>query len=237
MEKGAKITYETLFDLLRNEKNREELQAIDKEFFSTFIEYIQDKEKLVSDNSDNQLFSGLEREKTTKQLDNAKKLIKELYERREKKILNMAMIASRTGGLLDKSSLLPEEEQLFVRMSAMLENFKSDILYRLLGGNMPKIRAEAQMGAAADPLIGGGTATAAGLGLVGQQGGSAQAAHAYNPQPAKDAVMVRFVHAVPKFIGKELEVYGPFEEEDIANLPKQLADILISKGRAELIQA
>jgi DNA replication initiation complex subunit (GINS family) len=232
MEKGAKITYETLFDLLRNEKNREELQAIDKEFFGTFIEYIQDKEKLVSDNSDNQLFSGLEREKTTKQLDNAKKLIKELYERREKKILNMAMIASRTGGLLDKSSLLPEEEQLFERMSAMLESFKSDILYRLLGGNMPKIRADAKMGVTADLGTGSSSGMAAGLGA-----GAEQAIHAHTSSQSKDAVMIRFIHAVPKFVGRELEIYGPFEEEDIANLPKQIADILITKGRAELIQA
>jgi DNA replication initiation complex subunit (GINS family) len=233
MEKGAKITYETLFDLLRNEKNREELQAIDKDFFATFIEYIQDKERLVSDNSDNQLFSGLEREKTTKQLDNAKKLIKELYERREKKILNMAIIASRTGGLLDKSGLLPEEEQLYERMSSMLENFKNDILYRLLGGNMPKIRADAMVGMAEGSLNDSSGTIASG----GHGSGSEQAARISTSPQSKDAVMVRFVHAVPKFVGKELEVYGPFEEEDIANLPKQIADILIGKGRAEIIQA
>jgi len=47
---------------------------------------------------------------------------------------------------------------------------------------------------------------------------------------------VRFLYAVPKFVGKELEEYGPFEEEDIANLPSDIADILIGKGRVEEIK-
>ena len=45
--------------------------------------------------------------------------------------------------------------------------------------------------------------------------------------------VVRFLHAVPKFMGKELEVYGPFDEEDVASLPIDIADLLIKKGRVE----
>ena len=41
---------------------------------------------------------------------------------------------------------------------------------------------------------------------------------------------------MPKFVGRDLEVYGPFEEEDIANLPGEIADILILKNRAEEIK-
>jgi DNA replication factor GINS len=217
MDKGNKITYETLFDLLRNEKNREELQPLDRSFYVDLIEYINDKESLVRDSSQNTLFSAVEREKTLKQLDNTKKLVKELYERREKKILNLAMISSRAGGVLDKSALLPEEQKLFERLSQMLEAFKNDVLYRLLGGNLPELKeAPAQAREEAGPPSAG-------------------------PKPAsastKDTLLVRFLHPVPKFVGSELEIYGPFEQEDIANLPKQIAEILISKGRAEVIQA
>ena len=48
--------------------------------------------------------------------------------------------------------------------------------------------------------------------------------------------LIRFIHAVPKFVGKDLEDYGPFEEEDIANLPAEIADVLIIKGRVEEIK-
>ena len=41
---------------------------------------------------------------------------------------------------------------------------------------------------------------------------------------------------MPKFVGPELEEYGPFEEEDIANLPAEIADVLISKAKADEIK-
>ena len=47
---------------------------------------------------------------------------------------------------------------------------------------------------------------------------------------------MRFLHQVPKFVGPELEEYGPFGEEDIANLPAEVADVLINKGKAEEIR-
>ncbi len=223
MDQANKLTYELLFDMLRNEKNREELQALDKNFFSDLTEYIKDKERLIRDNSDSQLFSGLEREKTMKQLDNAKRLIKDLYERREKKVINLAMISSRTGGLLDKSAMLMEEQKLFERLSQMLEEFRNDILYRVMGGSMPELRERE----ASSPIMAQPQASDRLPGAPGSPQASAS---------GKEAVLVRFTHSVPKFIGKELEVYGPFESDDIANLPKQIADILVSKGRAELMK-
>jgi len=48
--------------------------------------------------------------------------------------------------------------------------------------------------------------------------------------------LIRFIYSVPKFLGHYLEVYGPFEEDDTANLPEEIADILIKKGRAEEIK-
>ncbi|MEK6614689.1 MAG: hypothetical protein AABZ32_01045, partial [Bacteroidota bacterium] len=48
-------------------------------------------------------------------------------------------------------------------------------------------------------------------------------------------ISVRFIKPVPKFLGPELESYGPFEPEDIASLPSQIARILVGKGRAERI--
>lgn len=225
MDSANKLTYELLFDMLRNEKNREELQAIDKSFFADLTDYIQDKERLIRDNSDNQLFSGLEKEKTIKQLDNAKRLIKELYERREKKVLNLAMIGSRTGGLLDKSSMLPEEQKLFDTLSGLLEGFRNDVLYRILAGNLPELKERApnqQIGIT-------GASESLKPSFSGQSNVAAQ-------HKEGDTLLVRFIHSVPKFIGKELEVYGPFEADDIANLPSQIADILVSKGRAELMK-
>ena len=54
--------------------------------------------------------------------------------------------------------------------------------------------------------------------------------HYNDKNEAKNTKLVRFLHTVPKFVGKELEEYGPFAEEDIANLPLEIADLLIERG-------
>lgn len=49
-------------------------------------------------------------------------------------------------------------------------------------------------------------------------------------------VRVRFCDRVPEVTGVDLEVYGPFEEGDTAEIPKDNADILIARGKAETIE-
>jgi hypothetical protein len=51
----------------------------------------------------------------------------------------------------------------------------------------------------------------------------------------KEGQMVRFLEAVPSFVGENMEVFGPFESEDVANLPKKICEILIKNKRAEEI--
>ena len=41
------------------------------------------------------------------------------------------------------------------------------------------------------------------------------------------------MQAIPQFVGDDLEVYGPFESEDISNLPTRVAEVLIKNNRAE----
>ena len=49
----------------------------------------------------------------------------------------------------------------------------------------------------------------------------------------EETKLVRFLHSIPKFIGDDLNIYGPFEAEDISNLPEKVADVLVDKKRAE----
>ncbi len=48
--------------------------------------------------------------------------------------------------------------------------------------------------------------------------------------------LVRFLTPTPKFIGDDLNVYGPYDEEDIAALPTRVANVLIKKNRVEQIK-
>lgn len=44
---------------------------------------------------------------------------------------------------------------------------------------------------------------------------------------------IKILKNLPKFVGTDLKVYGPFKEGDIAELPEKEAQLLVSRGIAE----
>ena len=203
------ITYETLFELLKRERERPDLQRLEPAFFSDTISYIKDKKKILEAKSDS-VFAPEERKKTERQLENICKILKELYERREKKIINLALDKSRTqSNLIDTTSLLKEEKVFFDSATNLLDNYRNAILYAVLNEKMPFMKD-----------------------LEEKKPSESFRSALELKKPTK---IVRFTHKVPRFVGSELEEYGPYNEEDIGTLPPEIADVLINKGKAEEI--
>src|SRR3990167_2950499 len=209
MPQEVVITYETLFELLQREKERTDLQKLEPTFFNDVIGYIKDKKKIIEAKNDS-MFANEERRKTERQLENIYKIIKELYERREKKIISIALDRSRTkSSLIDTTALLKEEKVIFDALASLLDNYRDAILYSVLNEKMPFMQpAEIKPKEEFRPAI----------------------------ELKKPTRLLRFTSHVPKFVGTELEEYGPFGEEDIANLPSEIADVLIGKGKADEIK-
>lgn len=204
------ITYETLFELLQRERDRSDLQKLEPTFFSDVIGYIKDKKKILDSKADS-VFANEEKRKTERQLENIHKILKELYERREKKIIGLALDKSRTkSSLIDTSPLLKEEKIIFDTLSGLLDNYRESILHSVLKEEQPFMR----------PL---------------QEKVKEDFKTALELK--KRTKLVRFMEKVQKFVGPELEEYGPFEEEDIANLPGEVADVLLGRGKAEEIKS
>ncbi|HLC16544.1 MAG TPA: hypothetical protein VJL89_10005 [Thermodesulfovibrionia bacterium] len=208
-KKEIVITHETLFEILKREKDRTELQKLDASFFEDVVNYIREKRSILGNESP---FSADEKRNTERQIENIRRILKDLYDKREKKVIGMALDKSRTkSNVMDTSALLNEEKMLFESLVALFDKFRQEILYSLLNESVPAIeerKAENEKMERAEE----------------------------KSEARKDTKLVRFVHAVPKFVGKELEEYGPFEEDDIANLPNEIADVLMLKGRAEEIR-
>jgi len=204
--KSYVITYDTLFDLLKREKERPDLQKLEPTFFNDFVFYLKQK---IGDKG----------EISARQAENIKKIAREFYDRREKKIVSMALDKSRTkSNLVDTSSLLHEEKVIFESIVGLLDHFRRNIIECVLSEK--------------DPL----------LNLHEVNISPKKKTEEKKDEEFKTALeiqksmkTVRFVNAVPKFVGTELEEYGPFQEEDIAKLPSEIAEVLISKGRAEII--
>lgn len=209
------ITYETLFELLRREKERSELQKLDSTFFDNVLRYLKDKQVIIK-KQQTDLFSAEEKRKTEDQLENVRRIIRDLYSKREKKVVNMAIEKSRNKSyIMDNSAFLKEEKELFDNIVRILDLGRDNVLLNVLA-----LREPAELGNIAPER----KENAAGI----------------PEKPAKEEIkkdtrLVRFLSAVPKFVGKELEEYGPFEEEDIASLPVEIANVLVNKGRAEEI--
>ena len=125
-----KITYETLFELLKREKDKTDLHKLEAAFFHNAFEYL--KEKKESLKKDDQL-SGDERKKRQVQIDNAGKIIKSLYERREKKILMIALTKSRTkSDVIDFSPFLDSEKKFLDSVVEVLDSFRKDVVERVI---------------------------------------------------------------------------------------------------------
>jgi len=210
------ITYDLLFDILKIEKSREELQKLDEKFYKNVVEYLIAKESIIS-NANTPL---RERELTRIQLGNVKKLLLELYDRREKKIINLAIYKIKTGsGIINTDSLLEEERHLFDTLCLQLSNYRLDIINNVVDGKMPSINQS---------LVADVSSDNSDKKVVEASDDSAD--------DASGIKSVRFIKSVPKFLGSELEIYGPYEENDIASLPASIANILIKKERAEEMQ-
>lgn len=193
-EQAINITYETLFDIFRNER-KEILQLMPESFYADLVAYL--KEKTQSD---------ADKENLAKQLKNIHKLVRDIYEMRERKIVNLALVAAR-GSDVDAAKLLPPEQKLFDSIVSLLRDTRKEVLANLLRGELPG--AVKQKAAAEEPESSEET-----------------------PVPKGPTMLVRFLAHVPKFVGTELEVYGPFEPGDMANLPTEIAELLIAKNRA-----
>jgi DNA replication initiation complex subunit (GINS family) len=248
-----RINYETLFDLLRREKNREELQTMDKDFYEQVLAYLKEKKDSLSKKED-ELFASAEREKLKIQFQNIRRIIKELYEKREKKIINMATSRARTGSdVMDTSALLPSEKDFFSDQVALLVKYKDSVLDRIIHlkefespspeERKPDVRAEVKQEVEAlkeekeqdngragkdepSSLAANETADAAN---DGKEFSAALAGLA-----EKKRILI--TDSMPKFMGLKGEILGPFNEGEEVELDSQIADVLVKRGKAEAVQ-
>lgn len=209
MENNEIITYEKLYDLLRKEKYSQELQQINPEFFKEVINYLEEKTAILnSQKSKDSIFSS-ETEKTEKQLKNIKKIVKDIYERRENKIIKLALFSSRINEKDISPSLLPEEKQFFLETLDVLNRFRKEILESVIEKKMPVVKESKPKSIKREES---------------------------QSESTEETKIVRLTNSLPKFVANDLNIYGPFEEEDTAILPKKTANILIKKKRAEEIK-
>src|SRR3989338_1558349 len=193
-----KITLETLYDILRNEKKREDLQKLEDSFFLDIVSYLKEKRVFLENtqNSDNPFAAG-EKEKLDYEIRSIQRIVKEIYEKREKKIIDISLNRSRTGSdIIDTSSMLIEERIFYDKLLETLNTHRRGVLLRLLKGNFPDLT-----------LFPSTTAV---------KPNSELPPETFSTQDLTpdSKVKIRIIHPVPSFIWKDLKVYGPYDIMD-----------------------
>jgi DNA replication initiation complex subunit (GINS family) len=239
------ISYDTLFEILRNEKTKEDLQKLGDSFFNDVVNYLNDKQtELDNHNSQKELFENDEREKKIQQLSNIKKILKDIYERREKKIMNMALNKSRfSASMIDTSALLDQEKVFYETLIKLFDGQRSNILNQLITGVVPgavplHFKDRSDSSSEINDTSESEPKTIETNEMEDKQDSkdvkeSSTDEISNEPKPSK---LIRFLTAVPKFMGTDILEYGPYDEEDVSKLPNEIADLLIEKERAEEIK-
>lgn len=227
-EDSLAITYETLYEILRSEKNKEELCELDKSFYRNVLEYLREKTRILQEAAaKNDIFSMDERDNTQVQLQNIRKIIKEIYERREKKIIDMALNKSRTNSdIIDTANLLETENKFFEKLREVLDRFRTGILAQTIALKEPDFEIEYSMQMPEEELP--------------EPAEEPEFSPKENTEPKteekpieqKNTKKIKITKHVEQFVGAELELYGPYTADDTAEVPAEIAEILIGKGSA-----
>ncbi|MBI2572637.1 DNA replication complex GINS family protein [Candidatus Woesearchaeota archaeon] len=207
-----KVTLETLYDMLRNEKKREDLQQVDGAFYLNVVTYLREKKAILEQaRQHDNIFAAGDREKTEYELRSIQRILREIYEKREKKIIDIALNKSKTGSeIIDISAMLPEEKEFYDQILSILDKYRSGILQNLLTAQLPSLLTSNRSYFNPPPKV----VEAAPFVSEGE------------------AVRIRFTHPTPKFIWKDLKNYGPFDAGEETEIYPEVADLLVRKGRA-----
>lgn len=112
------MNYDDLRRIYRLEKNTSKLVRVEKNFFSELKEFIENERKSYLESLKEGEFS------KAKDFINLKKLVQEILSLREKKLLNTALISSRTNEFFD-SNLTDEELKTLKKIVQILEEHKA----------------------------------------------------------------------------------------------------------------
>ncbi len=238
-EEESAITFETFRKFQRKEKKNEKLQELPEDFFKACVDWINSKEEEFEESGDSTLI---------RELENVKSIVSDIFERRRKKILILALHSVRSKKVSE--NLLPEEREFFEKTVKNLRNLEVNLLERVLKGKKPESADDEEddedeeeeeseeegqkEGESREEEIkedgkGGGKKNDVKTKEIGNE----KKAEKVDVKTAENQVLVRITDAVEQFMGTDQEEYGPLEQGDIVTLPEDIAGLLIERDKAE----
>jgi len=168
--------YEDILELLHSEKYSSDLQSLKKEYLAKVQQYLDAKKALFDNTTNKDMHFKLQME-----IENAERAIRDLYSKREQKILK------------DTTNMLPKEEIIYNQLIELLISSQKSFYSTIQNAAEPKLL---------------------------------KAPHR----------TLKFREAVPELLDLRENKHGPFQANDTAELPEELAKILVAQNKADVVE-
>ena len=195
------INYRNLRKIQEMEKNSPVLTEIENNFYVELKKYME--------NLDNRLKGESSAQKQTLLKDevlNTKKISKNIYEQREKKIL-LAAVSKARGGNPDLKNMIEIEKNLFNSILNLMEKSRKDLFEEDLGEDIPVEPKKNETKEEPKPAL-----------------------NESNNNP-----IIRVIEDIPEFVGTNEKKYN-LRKNDILSIPQDMSEMLSKRGVVEKIK-
>ena len=225
------FTYDNIYDMLHAEKFSSELQNISNVDLKKIQKYLEDKKTLLDKQEEStQIFSSQKRAMIQIEIDNALRALKDLYEFREKKIINRAVFSVRGGNLVMDTTNMLEHESIFYNRLIQIIPQNRDDFFNLLSP---------------EPVGSTSTPQPEPQEVESQKASPEETIKEVPQEPLEEnpedlieikMVKVKVLKKVASFTGEDLKTYGPYTTNDEADIPEGIANLLIGNDKVELLK-
>jgi hypothetical protein len=221
------FNYEDIYEISRNEKFSSDLQELTKEDLRKIKEYFREKEKAThGQNQSTNLFATHNRAKVQIEIGNASRVIKDLLERRERKLINRAVFNSRVeNSIRDTSNMLEIEEELYDQLIFVMKRFRKGFTATIDNeGNYPsqimqKLKLRGDIDIKTHFKEGQKTAKK-------ELKNAIKAQVEKNKEESEKLEEYTLTSETPEFYGPNMTKYGPFTVGQKVKLPTKVIELL-----------
>jgi len=219
------ITYKTLRRIQQAEKNSPQITQINKEFYDDVTVFLNQLEKRLVDEKKPQKQMLLAEESQ-----NIEKIIRNIYEHREKKIM-LAAISKARGGNPGIKHLLPEEKMFFDELYHNIVLFRKKIFT-----NQSK-EIETDKKATSQSKPNGSVSKKETIAEKNTEKQNDPIQTTKNEKPQKDNTnpILRILENIPSFVGTNNQTYTLYKG-DVISMPPDMAKMLLNKKAAKKIR-
>ena len=210
------INYRVLREIQQMEKNTSALTKLKNSFYSDVSDYLKKLEERVNTESSPQKLSLLKDE-----MQNIRKIVKSIYEQREKKVL-LAVVSKARGGNPNLENMVDVEKKLYDSVLNLLLETRESFL------NQEK-KDEEKKGEQEEEFSKGDNISSFDI----AEGGKEE--KKMKPSMGNVNPVVRVKKDIPEFIGTDEKKYK-LRVNDVVSLPGDIGGLLLKRGVVEKVE-